>query len=80
MSLRNFASIRSFGSKQFIYVKSNIVMICMFYLKQTRVNMSALIISHVYFRLPDGFTQLLNVTHLYLNDTFLDYLPGNFGR
>ena len=32
------------------------------------------------FRLPDGFTQLLNLTQLYLNDTFLDYLPGNFGR
>nr|XP_006819738.1 PREDICTED: protein LAP2-like [Saccoglossus kowalevskii] len=30
--------------------------------------------------LPDGFTQLLNLTHLYLNDTFLDYLPANFGR
>jgi hypothetical protein len=30
--------------------------------------------------LPDGFTQLLNLTQLYLNDTFLDYLPGNFGR
>ena len=31
-------------------------------------------------RLPEGFTQLQNLTHLYLNDTFLDYLPGSFGR
>ncbi len=31
-------------------------------------------------RLPEGFTQLLNLTELYLNDTFLDYLPGSFGR
>ncbi|CAG2208859.1 Erbin,Leucine-rich repeat-containing protein 7,Protein lap4,Protein scribble homolog,Protein lap1 [Mytilus edulis] len=31
-------------------------------------------------RLPEGFTQLLNLTQLFLNDTFLDYLPGNFGR
>ncbi|KAL8581407.1 hypothetical protein ACOMHN_004292 [Nucella lapillus] len=33
-----------------------------------------------YARLPEGFTQLQNLTHLYLNDTFLDYLPGSFGR
>ena len=31
-------------------------------------------------RIPDGITQLLNLRELYLNDTFLDYLPGNFGR
>ncbi|CAC5368119.1 Protein lap1,Leucine-rich repeat-containing protein 7,Protein lap4,Protein scribble homolog,Leucine-rich repeat-containing protein 1,Erbin [Mytilus coruscus] len=31
-------------------------------------------------KLPEGFTQLLNLTQLFLNDTFLDYLPGNFGR
>ena len=32
------------------------------------------------FRVPDGFTQLLNLTHVYLNDAFLDRLPSNFGR
>ena len=32
------------------------------------------------FRLPEGFTQLLSLSELYLNDTFLDYLPGSFGR
>ena len=31
-------------------------------------------------KLPDGFTQLLSLTQLYLNDTFLEYLPANFGR
>ena len=31
-------------------------------------------------RLPDGFTQLINLNELYLNDTFLEYLPANFGR
>lgn len=31
-------------------------------------------------RLPDGFTQLLNLTQLFLNDAFLEYLPANFGR
>ncbi|KAH9523504.1 hypothetical protein Btru_040175 [Bulinus truncatus] len=31
-------------------------------------------------KLPEGFTQLSNLTHLYLNDTFLDFLPGSFGR
>lgn len=31
-------------------------------------------------RLPDGFTQLINLQELYLNDTFLEYLPANFGR
>ncbi|TKC46824.1 hypothetical protein EI555_002922 [Monodon monoceros] len=31
-------------------------------------------------RLPDGFTQLLNLTQLYLNDAFLEFLPANFGR
>uniref|UniRef100_A0A8C2M3U2 Leucine rich repeat containing 7 n=1 Tax=Cricetulus griseus TaxID=10029 RepID=A0A8C2M3U2_CRIGR len=30
--------------------------------------------------LPDGFTQLLNLTQLYLNDAFLEFLPANFGR
>lgn len=32
------------------------------------------------YRLPDGFTQLLNLTQLFLNDAFLEYLPANFGR
>uniref|UniRef100_A0A8C2XNP3 Leucine rich repeat containing 7 n=1 Tax=Cyclopterus lumpus TaxID=8103 RepID=A0A8C2XNP3_CYCLU len=31
-------------------------------------------------KLPDGFTQLLNLTQLFLNDAFLEYLPANFGR
>ena len=31
-------------------------------------------------RVPGGFTQLLNLTHVYLNDAFLDRLPSNFGR
>ena len=31
-------------------------------------------------KLPDGFTQLINLNELYLNDTFLEYLPANFGR
>ncbi|PNJ71821.1 LRRC7 isoform 6 [Pongo abelii] len=31
-------------------------------------------------KLPDGFTQLLNLTQLYLNDAFLEFLPANFGR
>ncbi|KFV95546.1 Protein LAP2, partial [Fulmarus glacialis] len=31
-------------------------------------------------RLPDGFSQLLNLTQLYLNDAFLEFLPANFGR
>ncbi|TVK90639.1 Leucine-rich repeat-containing protein 7 [Bagarius yarrelli] len=31
-------------------------------------------------KLPDGFTQLLNLTQLFLNDAFLEYLPTNFGR
>ncbi|XP_009583230.1 PREDICTED: protein LAP2, partial [Fulmarus glacialis] len=30
--------------------------------------------------LPDGFSQLLNLTQLYLNDAFLEFLPANFGR
>lgn len=34
----------------------------------------------LYCRLPEGLTQLGNLTQLYLNDTFLDYLPGTFGR
>ena len=32
------------------------------------------------YRLPDGFTMLLSLTHVYLNDTFLDFLPANIGR
>ena len=31
-------------------------------------------------RLPEGCTQLTALTHLYLNDVFLEYLPANFGR
>lgn len=31
-------------------------------------------------RLPDGFTSLVNLSELYLNDTFLDFLPASFGR
>lgn len=31
-------------------------------------------------KLPDGFTQLVNLQELYLNDTFLEFLPANFGR
>ncbi|KAL8203801.1 UNVERIFIED_CONTAM: hypothetical protein K2H54_061311, partial [Gekko kuhli] len=31
-------------------------------------------------KLPDGFSQLLNLTQLYLNDAFLEFLPANFGR
>lgn len=31
-------------------------------------------------RLPEGFTQLINLEELYLNDTFLEFLPANFGR
>jgi len=31
-------------------------------------------------KLPDGLTQLINLTELNLNDTFLEYLPANFGR
>ncbi|CAG2161612.1 unnamed protein product [Oppiella nova] len=31
-------------------------------------------------RLPDGFTQLINLQELYLNDAFLEFLPANFGR
>lgn len=30
--------------------------------------------------LPEGFITLINLTELYLNDTFLEYLPGSFGR
>ncbi|KAJ8377826.1 hypothetical protein AAFF_G00251450 [Aldrovandia affinis] len=29
---------------------------------------------------PDGFTQLLNLTQLFLNDAFLECLPPNFGK
>lgn len=32
------------------------------------------------FRLPEGFTQLLSLTQLYLNDAFLEFLPASFGR
>jgi Leucine-rich repeat (LRR) protein len=31
-------------------------------------------------KLPEGFTQLLSLEDLYLNDTCLDFLPANFGR
>lgn len=31
-------------------------------------------------RLPEGFMMLINLRELYLNDTFLEYLPGSFGR
>lgn len=31
-------------------------------------------------KLPEGFTQLINIQQLYLNDTFLEFLPANFGR
>ncbi|KAJ9582871.1 hypothetical protein L9F63_022783, partial [Diploptera punctata] len=31
-------------------------------------------------KLPEGFTQLLSLEELYLNDTCLDFLPANFGR
>lgn len=31
-------------------------------------------------RLPEGFTQLLSLTQLYLNDAFLEFLPASFGR
>uniref|UniRef100_A0A3Q1GSD8 Erbin n=1 Tax=Acanthochromis polyacanthus TaxID=80966 RepID=A0A3Q1GSD8_9TELE len=30
--------------------------------------------------LPEGFTQLLSLTQLYLNDAFLEFLPASFGR
>lgn len=32
------------------------------------------------FRLPEGFTQLMSLTQLYLNDAFLEFLPASFGR
>ncbi|MCJ8742848.1 hypothetical protein PDJAM_G00087200 [Pangasius djambal] len=31
-------------------------------------------------KLPEGFTQLLSLTQLYLNDAFLEFLPASFGR
>ncbi len=31
-------------------------------------------------RLPEGFMMLIHLSELYLNDTFLEYLPGSFGR
>lgn len=34
----------------------------------------------VLFRLPEGFTQLLSLTQLYVNDAFLEFLPASFGR
>ena len=34
----------------------------------------------IFVRLPEGFTQLHQLTELYLNDAFLDFLPGSFGR
>jgi len=39
--------------------------------------MKALLCLH---RLPEGFTQLLSLTQLYLNDAFLEFLPASFGR
>lgn len=41
----------------------------------------AIPVPRVFFvRLPDGFTQLLSLTQLYLNDAFLEFLPASFGR
>ncbi|OTF74250.1 LAP1-like protein, partial [Euroglyphus maynei] len=31
-------------------------------------------------RLPDSLTQLINLRELFLNDTFLEFLPANFGK
>jgi hypothetical protein len=31
-------------------------------------------------RLPEGFMMLISLSELYLNDTFLEFLPGSFGR
>lgn len=31
-------------------------------------------------KLPDAITSLIGLAELYLNDTFLDFLPANFGR
>lgn len=31
-------------------------------------------------RLCEGLTMLINLKELYLNDTLLEFLPGNFGR
>ena len=31
-------------------------------------------------RLPEGLMMLINLKELYLNDTFLEYLPGSFGK
>lgn len=31
-------------------------------------------------KLPDSLTQLINLQELYLNDSFLEYLPANFGK
>ena len=31
-------------------------------------------------RLPEGFMMLINLRELYLNATFLEYLPASFGR
>ena len=30
-------------------------------------------------KIPEGCTQLVSVTELYLNDCFLEYIPANFG-
>lgn len=38
------------------------------------------VIMLLFFRLPEGFTQLLSLTQLYLNDAFLEFLPASFGR
>lgn len=31
-------------------------------------------------KLPDAITSLIGLEELYLNDTFLEFLPANFGR
>jgi len=41
---------------------------------------SLVIIIIIIIRLPEGFITLINLNELYLNDTFLEYLPGSFGR
>ena len=44
-------------------------------------NTSVFLVTNVsYFILTEGCTQLLSITELYLNDTFLEFLPANFGR
>ena len=31
-------------------------------------------------KIPEGCTQLISLTELYLNDCLLEYIPANFGR